>query len=158
VAVVDLVQSGIAFLLLCLNLLDVLRKNPSRLIKDATVLTGATKTHVCPLEHEVAVRHLPALPRSHGAPIIYTSSSAIGVSRRPWRGGQWLQQRSSSRSFDPNQISGLWFTGIAVWYRIQVSQPPRRHRIAVVLPHRPFDELPRRPNQLTHWLDNLPSE
>jgi hypothetical protein len=74
--VVDVAQSGIAFLLLCLNLLDVLRKNPSPLIKDLTVLTGATKTYVCPLEHEVAINHQscgltlgPGLPDEYRAAI-----------------------------------------------------------------------------------------
>ena len=41
--------------------------------------------------------------------------------------------------FRPNQVSGLRFTGVAVRYGIQVSQPARRNRAAVVLPHRPFD-------------------
>ncbi len=102
----------------------------------AAMQSAQTKRSISRLGH---VRPDPSL--SHGWPSP-GSRAAVGVSWRPCFGGQWLQQRWIRGSFDPDQVPRLRFTGVAVWYGIQVSQPPRRNRVAVVLPHRPFDELP----------------
>src|SRR6476659_4054240 len=102
----------------------------------AAMQSAQTKRPISRLGH---VRADPSLSHSW---LSLGSRAAVGVSWRPCFGGQWLQQRWIRGSFDPDQVPRLRFTGVAVWYGIQVSQPARRNRVAVVVPHRPFDELP----------------
>src|SRR6476620_6981492 len=117
----------------------------------AALQSAQTKRPISRLGH---VRADPSL--SHGW-LSLGSRAAVGVSWRPCFGGQWLQQRWIRGSFDPDQVPRLRFTGVAVWYGIQVSQPARRNRVAVVLPHRPFDELPGglRRSPANGWLAGL---
>src|SRR5271155_387516 len=57
---------------------------------------------------------------------------------------EFPQQRPflSGRGVGPDQVPRLRFSGVAVRYGIQVGEPTLWNRVAVVLPHRPLDELP----------------
>jgi hypothetical protein len=118
VTVVDLAQSGVALLLLGLDLRDARGAETALLLDNVTVTRIAAEPQVGPLKHKTAVSHLRP-PTIHGAPIIHPPSSAV-VFPAPVVWGQWLQQRWIRWIFGPNQVPRLRFTGIAVWYGIQV--------------------------------------
>src|SRR6476619_1933178 len=91
----------------------------------AAMQSAQTKRSISRLGH---VSPDPSL--SHGW-LSPGSRAAVGVSWRPCFGGQWLQQRWIRGSFDPNQVPGLRFPGVAVRYAIEVGQPVLGDRVAV---------------------------
>ena len=144
VAVVDLVQSGIAFLLLCLNLGDVCFMRTPLFVHDRRI--PSSQTHVCPPEHKVTVDYQscgltlgPGLPDEYRA-AIRKGRRFVGAGAREIRCSGLVvrvtrQSRRLSSAARLNTLRALPMkdsVGTARRYQrgLQSALPPKRSKAA----------------------------